>query len=85
MDALIGVNGFIGNPLGNQIWLNDGAGHFIDSQQVLGSSRTDRIALADVDNDGDLDLIAGNTPTQDKQVWLNDTTWQRVYLPIIRR
>ncbi len=59
---------------GNLIWLNDGTGRFVDSGQKLGSSRTISLRFGDIDNDGDLDLIAGNTGGM--RVWENDGTGQ---------
>ncbi|MEM7083373.1 MAG: VCBS repeat-containing protein [Pseudomonadota bacterium] len=47
----------------NQVWLNNGFGVFTDataSNMPSGTNSTFDIALADVDNDGDLDAIVGN-------------------------
>jgi hypothetical protein len=52
--------------------LNNGAGSFIDSGQLLGNKHSFGVALKDVDNDRDLDaVIANNGPNE---VWLNDGT-----------
>jgi len=86
LDAFIGINGCFGGSLGNQIWLNDGTGGFSDSGQRLGNLHTDRLAVGDMDGDGDLDVLFGNGPGVDpKRIWLNDTVWYRVYLPLVAR
>ncbi|MBI1375800.1 MAG: hypothetical protein GC159_24080, partial [Phycisphaera sp.] len=65
-----------GNSNGpNRIWLNNGAGVFTDSGQVLvdnsfGVESTFSVALADLDNDGDLDIVYGSFGPN--RVWLND-------------
>ena len=46
-----------------RVWLNDGAGHFLDVAQLVGA--TDRhdgraVALADLDNRGSLDVVVAN-------------------------
>ena len=64
----------------NRIWLSSGrtpqAALFVDSLQVLGISATRSVALGDIDGDGALDLIAGNSGVsefeQQDRVWRND-------------
>lgn len=66
-DAVVGRNG------ADEIWLNDGQGHFTRSQR-FGSGFTHTIFLADLDNDGDLDMVVGGNARA--QVWLNDGAGQ---------
>lgn len=54
----------------NELWLNDGNGHFSDSGQLFGRQRTYAVALGDVDGDGDLDALVGNEGAD--ELWLND-------------
>ena len=64
LDLAVG-NGDFGSADQNDLYVNEGAGVFTESAQ-FGLGSTDAVAWADVDNDGDLDLAAGNehTPTQ---------------------
>ncbi len=54
---------------GSHVLLNDGAGAFSDSGQVLGGGSRAGL-LGDVDGDGDLDAVTGNG--ENLEVWLND-------------
>ncbi len=61
---------FASTPKQERVWLNDGAGTFTDSGQLLGNSQTYRVTLGDVDDDGDLDAMAATV--DGAAVWLND-------------
>lgn len=51
------------NALSNELYLCEDLGSYITTKsEVLSSYRFDRISTADVDNDGDLDFIAGGHP-----------------------
>lgn len=60
---------------GNRIWINDGTGNFIESENKLINSGSG-FALADLDNDGDLDIFFGTSSGMTKglpnKVFLND-------------
>ncbi len=53
----------------NEIWLNDGSG-FFTLGQLLGDAASYRVALGDIDKDGDLDAFIGNIG-QDNRIWFN--------------
>ncbi len=67
-DAVVANSGVSGQP--NEVWLNDGLGVFSNSRQNLGGQVSYAVALADIDDDGDLDAFIGNNGGN--QVWLND-------------
>ena len=70
LDVVVGNEG-----APNQLLLNDGNGAFAevtDSAIAVGSADTWSIALGDVDNDGDLDVVVGNSYSYANQLLLND-------------
>jgi len=46
-----------GSDYYDQIWFNNGSGHFSDSYQGLGTDSSHDVSLGDLDNDGDLDAF----------------------------
>lgn len=70
LDIVIGASEFFGTAEDNLIYFNDGSGLFTKSAQALSGEITESIALGDVDNDGDLDLVTGNNGAN--KVWLNN-------------
>lgn len=71
VDAFV-ANGFNTSNQSNRVWFNDGAGSFIDSGQDLGGGTSRKIDMADLDGDGDLDVMVANIQNQGNRVWLND-------------
>jgi hypothetical protein len=59
-------------PLFNRILLNDGKGGFTASNLGKAPDRTYSAALADLDGDGDLDVVVSNDEPDRKLVYFND-------------
>lgn len=55
----------------NRIWLGDGIGGFTNSNQANDSGSTLGTAAADLDGDGDLDIVTGNYIGSPNQVYIN--------------
>jgi hypothetical protein len=53
-----------------EVWLNDGAGNFENSNQKLGNLKCNNITLLDIDNDNDLDAFTDNNGGHCK-LWIN--------------
>ena len=59
-------------PLYNRVLLNDGRGSFTARSLGTAPDRTYSAALADLDRDGDLDIVVSNDAPDRKLVYLND-------------
>jgi hypothetical protein len=66
----IGLTGGIGEA--NRVYFNDGNGAYTDSGQALGTGNTQSVATADIDGDGDADIITGAANSQPNRVYVND-------------
>jgi len=76
LDAFLAVGDWSGSD--DKLWLNDGNGHFTDSDLTLSNLFSSGIGLGDLDGDGDLDAFVthgelgresgGGVPNE---VWLN--------------
>ncbi|MEZ5966330.1 MAG: VCBS repeat-containing protein [Planctomycetota bacterium] len=70
LDLAVGNDG-VGLGRFNRLYVNDGSGHFADRDLVYDYFNTFAIAFADVDGDGDLDVLCGDNDHHDK-LYLND-------------
>ncbi len=58
-------------PRYNRVYLNDGQGVFSNTGQEIGIANSISVDLGDVDGDGDLDALVGNSSVMVSTVWLN--------------
>ena len=61
-DAFVANQGANADGAPNRVWINlrNGTGNFDDTLQELGASRSQAVALFDLDGDGDLDAVVAN-------------------------
>ena len=70
-----------GNGVPNTVWINDGTGHFTDSNLRLGNSNSIALAEGDLNNDNKKDVIVANvkfstpgvTTACPVEIWLNNS------------
>ena len=64
-------------PEGCRIYLNNGSGQFVQQSVSIPVRYTSDICLADLDNDGDLDVFFANSnndhTNEPDQIWWNTT------------
>jgi hypothetical protein len=60
------------DPYVDKVLLNDGKGHFVTSDLGSTADRTYTAALADLDVDGDLDVVVSNDAPDQKLLYFND-------------
>ncbi len=62
---------FIATAGADQVWLNNGSGAFTDSLQRLGTGAGVDVAVGDLNNDNNLDVVVANG-AGNLEVWLNN-------------
>lgn len=62
---------FVTCPDGDQVWIGGPPGVFSDGGQSLPNGSGRRVALRDMDNDGDLDAYVSNRGSAADRVWIN--------------
>jgi len=74
MDFFV-TNGFSSTSTANVLFRNQGDGTFQDITAALGGADFDGrgVAFADIDSDGDLDLVVTGGPTDETKLWRNDS------------
>ncbi|MBU0492213.1 MAG: VCBS repeat-containing protein [Chloroflexi bacterium] len=71
LDAIVPNGDYRATAYPTRVFLNDGTGRFVDSEQQLGAVRNANVGLGDLDDDGDVDLVLTDYQ-KPNQVWLND-------------
>lgn len=70
LDVYLACQSFWGTDYYDRVFLNNGAGSFTDTGQLLGAYDSTDVALADIDGDGDLDAITAHSDNY-ARVWTN--------------
>ncbi len=68
---LVNANPPTGGFQGDQIYLNQGDGSWVDAGLALGHTASSRVAVGDLDLDGDIDALVTNWFNQLNSLWLN--------------
>lgn len=58
----------------NTVYLNDGVGNFTESLTFAATDNTQSVVLADLDENGTLDLVVGNKGEENRIYWNNEGT-----------